>query len=72
MTETSTNGWVASVETVPYEPLPQEEPVPEKILEPLLEAPSVAVVHQKIPAECFSQTYDCNADPTFMCCSYMR
>lgn len=75
-----TEGWIASVETVPYVPVTSqdqevyEEPLPAVAklpLEPLLEAPSVAVVHQKIPAECFSQTYDCSATPGYMCCQYM-
>ncbi len=43
-------------------------------VEPLA-SPSVAVVHQKIPAECFTQTFDCKTsqeEDKHMCCAYMR
>ena len=35
--------------------------------------PSVSVVHQKIPAECFSQTVSCDGPEgtRHMCCEYM-
>ncbi len=44
-------------------------------VEPIAQ-PSVAVVHQKIPAECFTGSFDCEEEPEegkekHMCCAYM-
>ena len=37
-----------------------------------VEASASGGVHSRIPAECFAtETYDCAADPTHMCCAYM-
>ncbi len=64
-----TNGWVSSVE--PVSPYDHEKEVLDK---PPLEQRLQSHVHQKIPAECFKQTFDCDA-PTeqkkHMCCAYM-
>ena len=43
-------------------------------VEPLA-SPSVSVVHQKIPAECFTQTFECKEveeGEKHMCCAYMK
>ena len=55
----------------------KREPLPDSItveVEPLQASPSVTVVHQKIPAECFTKTFECGAAVAekHMCCSYMK